>query len=161
MFVKFLSVDSSWLSLNKKATYCQDDEYASKRRGGEALASHSEKGKWQEVTQCWELLPAAGADLFPRILAVQCPSDSFTNEILNPRVRELTGSFWQRCLPLCQPVGSQEIGSYCTGVTTRRPPLLWGNIPRKGRLMWLWWPFQFAATTKPGWRALRYRRRTR
>nr|XP_019823442.1 PREDICTED: serine palmitoyltransferase 2 [Bos indicus] len=55
------------------------------------------------------------------ILAVQCPSDSFTNEILNPRVRELTGSFWQRCLPLCQPVGSQEIGSYCTGVDHQAP----------------------------------------
>lgn len=67
----------------------------------------------------------------PRMLVVQCPSESFTNEILNPRDRVNWVHFGRVAYPLCQAVGSQEIGSYCTGVTTGRPPDCEG-IPRKG-----------------------------
>lgn len=72
------------------------------------MMNHSERWNDREITQCLGITPCSWLWTFsPRMLVVQCPSDSFTNEILNPRVTELTGFIWQSCLPLCQAVGSQ------------------------------------------------------
>ena len=72
--------------------------------------NHSEKVEWHEITQCLGVTPCSWLWTFsPRMLVVQCPSDSFTNEILNPRVTELTG-FILAELPTPVP-GSWEPGN--------------------------------------------------
>lgn len=65
---KFLSVDSNWLSLDKKATYCQDDEYRSKseRRGWRGIDEPLRKGGMTGNNSAWELLPAADCGPFPQ-----------------------------------------------------------------------------------------------
>ena len=62
--------------------------------------SHSEKVKGQEVTGLGSYSLQQVVDLSPRTLVVQCPSDSFPTEILNPCARELTGLILAEVLPV-------------------------------------------------------------
>lgn len=108
-------------------------EAKAKGGGGEALMNHSEKVEWQEITVLGSYSLQLIVGLFPRMLAVQCPSDSFTNEILNPHVTELTG-FILAELP--SPCASQ-LGASRSGPTAQvwppgTHPWCEGVFPEKG-----------------------------
>ena len=94
--------------------------------------NNSEKVKWQEITQRLTPWQQEFMDLFSRTLAVQCPSDSFPTEILNPHERGLLGSFWHRYLPLCQSVTTQEIGHIAQMWPPGTHPCYKGVFPEKG-----------------------------
>lgn len=87
-FFQLISADSHWTA---RRFIVRMMGIQAKGETGEVLMNHSEKVKWQEITVLGSYSLQQVVDLSPRTLVVQCPSDSFLTEILNPCARELTG----------------------------------------------------------------------
>lgn len=152
---KFLSVDN-WLSLDKKATYYQDNEYKQKGKGGggEALMNHSRKGGMTGNNTVLGVTPCSWLWTFPPgcwwSSALQ---ESFTNEILNPQRDRVNWVHFGRVAYPCTRQLGPGSGSYCTQVwLPGAHPWCEGVFPEKGDSGEALSSFT-KATTKPGWRA--------